>query len=581
MWERVALSFEGPELKEERSTFLNYRLQVLLHHKESNTSYNVPGFYAADGNSSQSSASSGKVWKIYFTPDHAGEWTYKVDFKVGDELAISLDQKSGATAGYFDGEEGKFTVGAKNENETLNKGMLKYVGSHYLQYAGSKDYFLKGGAGSPENFLAYAGFDGTYDNGGQNFPALGENQIHNYRPHLKDWKTGDPVWKDNLGKEIIGSLNYIADKGLNAVYMLTMNVEADGQDIWPWTHPDSMYIFDVSKLDQWEIVFDHMDKKAILQDILLTETENESLFEAAEGGSFAVCRKLYYREMIARFGHHLSLSWNLGEEVGHDGTGEMPFRKPTNTAQHKAFSSYIRAMDPYNHLIVAHIWTNDEDIVYKPLLGFEDFDGLSFQDDNYYNKEVKEWVDASSTAGRKWVISMDEPLGWEFGLKPDALDEGHFIPRSEVLWPVIMAGGAGVDWYFGWQNNAPTSDLSNEDWRSRNNMWEQTKTALDFYHQHLPFYEMNAANELASDTSVLVFTKENDTHLVYMKESKKDIKLKLPDNGTLYEVNWFDPENGGSLQKGSEKIATSSLATSIGSPPTSRDKDWICLLKIK
>lgn len=41
------------------------------------------------------------------------------------------------------------------------KGRLRYVGEHHLQFANG-DYFLKVGADSPENLLAYVDF-GTFD----------------------------------------------------------------------------------------------------------------------------------------------------------------------------------------------------------------------------------------------------------------------------------------------------------------------------------------------------------------------------------------------------------------------------------
>ena len=31
-------------------------------------------------------------------------------------------------------------------------------------------------------------------------------------------------------------------------------------------------------------------------------------------GVFDIEGKLYYRELIARFGHHMAMNWNLGEE---------------------------------------------------------------------------------------------------------------------------------------------------------------------------------------------------------------------------------------------------------------------------
>jgi len=42
-----------------------------------------------------------------------------------------------------------------------------------------------------------------------------------------------------------------------------------------------------------------------------TEAANENLHD---DGTLGVERKLYYRELVARFGHHLAVFWNIGEE---------------------------------------------------------------------------------------------------------------------------------------------------------------------------------------------------------------------------------------------------------------------------
>ncbi|NJK84721.1 MAG: hypothetical protein HC906_00800 [Bacteroidales bacterium] len=176
-----------------------------------------------------------------------------------------------------------------------------------------KNLFLKGGADSPENLLGYYGFDGTrygkpdkrIINNDSVYPEL-----HRFNAHLNDWKEGDPVWKGNKGKEIIGALNYLSSMGMNTVYFLTMNVLGDGEDVWPWTDRNERYRFDCSKLDQWEVVFDHMESLGLMMHVVTQETENECLLDV---GGLDVQRKLYYRELIARFSHHLAITWNLGE----------------------------------------------------------------------------------------------------------------------------------------------------------------------------------------------------------------------------------------------------------------------------
>lgn len=60
-WHPVTLAFDGPETSEagEPNPFRDFRLQVMFTHAESGRSYEVPVFYAADGNAAESSASAG------------------------------------------------------------------------------------------------------------------------------------------------------------------------------------------------------------------------------------------------------------------------------------------------------------------------------------------------------------------------------------------------------------------------------------------------------------------------------------------------------------------------------------------
>jgi len=93
-----------------------------------------------------------------------------------------------------------------------------------------------------------------------------------------------------------------------------MNINGDGKDVWPFVKHDDFTRFDCSKLDQWEMVFDHADDNlGMMLHIVLQETENETLFD---GGDTGPQRSLYLRELIARFGHHRAVTWNIGEENG-------------------------------------------------------------------------------------------------------------------------------------------------------------------------------------------------------------------------------------------------------------------------
>ncbi len=563
-WHKVTLTFDGPKTSEDAtpSPFLDYRLNVFF--TKGDECYIVPGYYAADGNAAQTSAISGNKWRVHFAPDCSGRWTYIVSFRIGPDIAISTEPGAGSPVS-FDGLTGMIDVAVtdKRGRDFRSKGMLKYVGERYLQFAETGEYFIKAGADSPENFLAYFEFDGTYDTGGlkREGEAKGEKFLHRYGPHEKDWCPGDPVWKDGKGKNIIGALNYLASKGMNSVYFVTYNVDGgDGKDVWPWIRPDEKLRFDCSKLDQWEIVFSHMDKLGLMLHVVTQEQEND---QGLDGGGLGIQRKLYCRELIARFGHHPGLVWNLGEEN-------------TNTdSQRKAFASFFKSNDPYRHPVVVHTFPKKYDEVYNPLLGYTDFDGASLQMNrtgSATHSETIKWVERSALHRRRWFVCLDEFGEGSNGVKPDADDPEHDEPRKNCLWGNLMAGGAGCEWYFGYK--FPHNDLNCEDWRSRDRMWDLTRYALEFFNNYLPFNQMSPDDSLVSVGWCLA--KPGEIYAVY-----------LPDGGTTnlnlavgsYTVQWYNPRTGGKLQKGSVTKVIGPGAVSLGNPPKDGEKDWTILCK--
>ena len=161
---------------------------------------------------------------------------------------------------------------------------------------------------------------------------------------------------------------------MNVIYFLTLNVQGDGNDVWPYTGYDERYRFDVSKLAQWERVFSHADSLGILLHVVTQETENERLLD---DGDLGPQRKLYYREMIARFAHHPAILWDMGEE-----NGPADFSPDgQDDAQRKAMMSYFKATDPYQHPVMLHTHAarNPRYDVLNPLLGNSNLDGPSLQ----------------------------------------------------------------------------------------------------------------------------------------------------------------------------------------------------------
>ncbi|MHC4251928.1 MAG: DUF5060 domain-containing protein, partial [Planctomycetota bacterium] len=546
--------------------FVDYRLVVTFRHAATGRTYAVPGFYAADGNAGESGAERGSKWRARFAPDETGAWTYVASFRRGPGVAIDLEPEAGERVA-FDGASGRFTVREtdKRGRDHRGRGRLEYVGEHYLRFAGSGGHFIKGGADSPENFLAYHEFDGTSRHG--NLRARrGEaktDRLHRYAPHVRDWRTGDPTWRGGRGKGIIGALNYLSGKGMNSVYFLTMNVTGDGKDVWPWTSADERRRFDCSKLDQWEVVLSHMDRTGLMLHVITQETENDQLLD---GGALGQTRKLYYRELIARFAHHLAVVWNMGEE------------NTNSDAERRDFARYIHALDPYDHPVVVHTYPGRYDRVYGPLLGYEHFEGPSLQMGNMKatHSETAKWVERSERAGRRWLVSLDEIGPANAGVKPDTDDPGHRGVRRYALWGNLMAGGAGCEWYFGYR--FAHNDLNCEDWRSRDEMWDQTRHALEFFQRHLPFTRMHSADGLTPSSEDYCFATPGLVYAIYLPDGGS-AELDLGGVERTYSVRWYDPRAGGELLAGSVRTVRGPGRKSLGSPPRDPTMDWVALVK--
>ena len=556
-WHKLTLSFRGPHTGEmdDPNPFTDYRLNVIF--KSGKTRYIVPGYFAADGNAGESGAESGNIWKVHFTPDLEGVWTYDVSFRFGADIAVSDNSYAGSSAGWFDGASGRFIVEGTDKfaPDLRGEGRLRYVGGHYLQFAETGRYFLKAGADSPENFLAYNDFDNTPNKG---------NHRKSWSAHIRDWRYGDSTWKNGKGKGIIGAINYLAKKGMNAVSFLTMNINGDDRNVFPYISdaPADRTRFDCSKLDQWEIVFEHANRRGMYLHFKTQETENDQLLD---GGELGLTRRLYYRELIARFSHHLALNWNLGEE-----------NSQTN-AQRKSMARYFHDHDPYQHPIVIHTFPDSQERVYRPLLGRNSYlTGVSIQTGkDQVHSSTRQWINESAAAGRPWVVANDEQNHHQTGILPDSVDYWHNQSRRDVLWGNLMAGGAGCEYYFGYSH--PHSDLTCEDYRSRDHMWDLSRIAIEFFEDYLPFWEMKNDNGLITTDGDYCLYKHDEVYCIYLKNGGST-ELDLSNTDGYFVVKWFNPRRGGYLRNGSVRAVPGGAMRHLGNPPNRADEDWVILV---
>jgi len=603
-WHKITLTLNGPfahELDKEVNPFTDYRMTVRFIHESGSPVYDVPGYFAADGDAANSSADRGFKWRAHLSPDKTGTWNYEISFMKGAMVAV-LDVPYAKSLSPYDGLKGSFEVlpTDKSGRDFRGKGRLEYVGKHHLQFQGTGEYFLKAGSDSPETFLAYADFDATYTGYSDIWSTI--VPLKYYREHMHDWKEGDPVWQDKKGKGMIGALNYLASKGLNSVSFLTYNAGGDGDNVWPFIERNEKFRYDCSKLDQWQMAFDHAQNKGIYLHFKTQETENDDdhyprtnkargvpyVVESLDGGDLGPQRMLYYRELIARFGYMLALNWNLGEE------------NSQTTKQRQDMAQYLHDNDPYKHHIVIHTYPSqgtdpenprdDQDKVYKPLLGDNSkLTGTSLQNEwSAVHRLTLKWRNESIKADKPWVVANDEQNPSGTGVPPDPgfgdyedLKYSIHDIRKQTLWGNIMAGGAGVEYYFG--NRHPDSDMQAENYRSRDRSWDYCAIALSFFKDHkVPFWEMENRNDLIDNPEnsheKYCFAKVGEVYLVYLGYVPTST-IDLRHEKSRFSVKWFNPREGGEPGKGSVTTVNGGEIVELGSAPAGENDDWLVVLK--
>ena len=572
VWQTTVLSFAGPDASETGSDpnpFLDYRLQVIFL-GPSGQRYDVPGYFAGDGHG----ADHGNLWQVRFAPDEQGRWEYSVSFRRGPAVAVSLEADAGSSVA-FDGASGSLDVEPADPagRGFARWGRLEYAGGHYLKFRDG-GYWIRGGTDSPENLLAYGGFDNTPPS-------------HRYAEHITDWQPGDPDWGGGRGKGIIGAVNYLASRRVNSIYFLTMNIGGDGQDVWPWAgspeptgSPDNDNLhYDLSKLGQWETLFAHAQRRGLFLHFVFNEAEKENKREL-DDGELGAERKLYYRELIARFGHHLALEWNLCEEynIGGFNLGHERVR---------AFANYVRAIDPYDHPIAVHSAGHPVEEL-RFTFGGEAFSLTSVQcNQRRVDQIVEDFRRETAAAGRPLPVSMDEftvDAGQDKSHIPVDDADGH---RRQKLWPTYLSGGM-IEFIL-----EGLLDVDSFKTPARDTLWQQVWHARKFVEENLPFWEMEPADDLVTGEGTIrvglgegnsfqlgaqIFAKPGEVYAVYLPTASATGEIDLTTAPGEFSLRWYNPRTGEFA--GDPKPLTGGARVALGPPPADPEQDWTALIKI-
>ncbi len=483
LWSLVELIFKGPNslgLSSESNPFkIDFEVSFISPAGEE---FLVPGFYDGNGEGGMD----GNVWKARFTPGETGAWRYST---------ISSDKS-------LDGHEGTFeVVGQKSCVDYLAEGLpnfeclgrLNYTGQHYLQFA-EGPFWLKGGIDEPEDFLA--------PNVSAGFPSKDE------------------------------AIDFLAEHGINSIYLVLHNVDGDGKNVWPWfgSNQDEAKVqdefFDLEKLREWERIFDPIQNKGIVLHLVL---EDDSAWAGFN-------REMYYREMVARFAHYNGLIWNISEEYNENYAPQ----------EVSGFAKMLRDLDPYDHPITVHHagGTNR----WEPFLNDQNIDLTSFQTEpKPQNAQAVHWYELISAADKTIPRSFDET---------GQLEADQRELAREIIWSVYL-GGANYELFTRLRSGYPEFE----------SMLDDLQRARRFVEQ-LPFETMAPCNELLQPESGYCLGKLGEILIVYFPDGDT-LSIDLTNMPGELKVNWFDPRTGGTLPV---DLVDDGKIQSFSAP---NDEDWV------
>lgn len=496
----VEISIPGPTAKGLEPGANPFEIQVDVTFTSPNgKSYIVPAFYDGDGIGGMD----GNIWKVRFAPDITGSWS----FNVADPIVQFNRYEGGFQVLPFSGCD-------NNDGPPLDLncyGRLEYVGGQYLRFQNGV-YWIKGGVDDPENFLGDA---------------------------FGDWQAKREA------------IDYLSSKGVNSIYVITNNIDGDRNDTWPWVGDTPQEAkansdrFNIAKLQQWEDFFSYVQSKGIVLHIVLNDDS------AWDGYN----KDLYIREMIARFGHHPGIIWNVGEEANEIFSNEEQI----------ALAADIQRRDPFNHPVTVHRKTP------WPFIGNLSFDLTSIQ----IGDGSRDFSSANVENYNDIVITHRERSVEQCHTIPVMIDETPRITsvneqtrtklRTQVLYPIFFGGGNFEMHYrdaYGQDGALTIQDLEP--------MMDDMKRARQFV-ESLPFPEMEPCNELLTGQSNYCFGKDGNVYAIYLPAGR-ELAVDLTKSVGSYNIAWFNPRTGELSKAGS--VAGGGVRTF--NPPD--NSDWVLQL---
>ena len=298
-------------------------------------------------------------------------------------------------------------------------------------------------------------------------------------------------------------------------------------------------------------------------------------------GKLGIERKLYYREMIARFSHHNAIQWNISEEYD-----ISPL--PLQPEQIKEFAWYVKAIDPYNHPITVHNCDSDG---FEPFFGDNTFSLTSLQ---YYAGQKQTLF--LGYGGKTEIMRAEEkksghsiPVFFDEFNQATVDDNMNYMPekfpfhsgqsflRKAVTWPVYLSGGAGIEFI-------SEKVLRLNDFRLYEKTWQYTWNARKFMEECIPFWEMEPKDHLLSYEASgyyedgHVFAKNGEAYAIYLPDGSLTGTLNLTNEAGNFSLSWYNPRTG--WFEGEIKKVAGGKDIRLGNPPSTPTEDWVVLIQV-
>lgn len=354
------------------------------------------------------------AFKIRFSPDQEGLWTYAVSCTTSAGIATFPMQNFEATA----------IVSA------TNKGFVRADLSNYLHFDNEEQYIPIGeniGWGSYANFQTWLP---NLRDGGGNFLRLW--QCHwgwglewrngNGYQGLKRYQQNNSFYLDQL-------FDFCNDNGLYVMYCLQHHGQVSSQVNPNWSESPYNTANGGTCANTWEF-FTDATAKAV--------TKNR------------------YRYVLARWGYARSvMAWELFNEV--DWTDQFEQRSADVAAWHAEMAAFLKTTDPYQHLVTtsyAHDY-NDATVWNSPDIDFT-------QTHHYANVPNLERILANSVGN--YLSDFGKPtVNGEFSALVDnnglsTLDPDG-IHLHNCMWGSLFSGAMGTSMTWWWDNYVEPLDL--------------------------------------------------------------------------------------------------------------------------